>query len=107
MSSTETLLVGSDGWEPANSLPAAVEGLRGVTIGDDIFLTGGKADNGTRSYVLRYIVARKEWEIVGNMAKPRSAHAATMPSVLVQRSGSIVITQGYRKSGSESSVYTN
>ena len=60
MSSTETLLVGSDGWEPANSLPAAVEGLRGVTIGDDIFLTGGKADNGTRSYVLRYIVARNK-----------------------------------------------
>ena len=77
MSSTETLLVGSASWEMASSLPAAVEGLRGVTIGDDIFLTGGMADNGTRSDVLRYIVARNEWEIVGNMAKPRSAHAAT------------------------------
>ena len=38
--STETLTIGDSSWQTAGSLPYAVFGIRGVSIGNKVFFTG-------------------------------------------------------------------
>ena len=40
LSSTETLVDGAEAWTFAGELPVAMLGLRGVSLNNDIFMTG-------------------------------------------------------------------
>ena len=50
LSSTETLVDGSDAWTEKGHLPVAVSGLRGVSLNNNIIITGNIRDN-TNFYV--------------------------------------------------------
>ena len=40
LSSTETLVDGAEAWTFAGELPVAMDGLRGVSLNNNIFMTG-------------------------------------------------------------------
>ena len=40
LSSTETLVEGSEAWTEVGELPVAIIGLRGVSLNNNIFMTG-------------------------------------------------------------------
>ena len=100
LSSTELLVEDSDAWTMSTPLPRAVDGLRGATLGNIVYLTGGSyyccimysviiicitggydKNGNDRSEILAWSEERKEWEEVGKMKVGRYGHAITTISV--------------------------
>ena len=77
ISSTEALHIGSASWTLLTNLPIAVQGLQGVSWGNNTFVTGGKETMGTRSDILKYDHQENRWILMGLMKKAISAHAVT------------------------------
>ena len=79
--STEMFQFNADrDWNYVSSLPGPVTGLRGVTIDNRIFMTGGYNNNAggvSRRDVLRYDVGQDQWVHVGDMRTPRAEHAVS------------------------------
>ena len=95
LSSTETLVDGSDAWTEKGHLPVAVYGLRGVSLNNNIFVTGnihdddnllicqyivgGKEDNfNQNSNVLKFISDDGSWSQVGQLKLGRAEHGASV-----------------------------
>jgi len=90
LASTEIMVEGSS-WQAVGSLPKACEGLRGISVNNQIFMTGGMgtehfADDSADSQILKYNVAEKKWVEVGRMHISRFYHAlAVLPKAKVEQ----------------------
>ena len=80
LSSTEVYKEGR-AWREAGELPGARQALRGVSLGDRLFMTGGKdpSDSDLTS-VLVWQPDTESWLPAGNMAEGRRHHAVTAVS---------------------------
>lgn len=77
LSSTELLARDATSWEKASPLPRALHGLRGVTAGGLLYMTGGyDADDSRAPEVLAWHPAH-QWVEVGMMKMARYYHAVT------------------------------
>jgi hypothetical protein len=95
LSSTELMVEGSDAWTMSTPLPRAARGVRGATLGNIVYMTGGSHYNciiysvvifyiavgSRRAEILAWFEERKEWEEVGEMKVGRYYHAITTISV--------------------------
>ena len=100
LSSTELMLEDSDVWSITSPLPRAVYGVRGVTLGNTLYMSGGSyyycimysgiiicitggedEDAKNRDEILAWSDERKEWEEVGKMKEGRDFHAITTNDV--------------------------
>jgi len=79
LDSTESLLIGDSSWQTEGSLPNAVHGIKGVSISNKIFLTGGYYRSlGYSDSVLEFNQETRDWKLVGHLSKPRGFHAASV-----------------------------
>jgi len=82
--STETFIIGTASWQTAGSLPNNVRHLKGVSISNKIFLTGGysySSSDGREEYidsVLEFNQDTRDWKLVGHLSEPRSYHGASV-----------------------------
>jgi len=88
-SSTEILRMDSSSntWTTVGDLPLPLQGLRGATLGNVVYMTGGAervrrtyapAELNFRSLILRYDMKSRTWETVANMTSTRWGHAVTV-----------------------------
>ena len=94
LSSTEVRNVDSPVWTMTTPLPRAVNAVRGVTVGGNLFMTGkscalfpwltifcvtGGQEEGynNRGEIHVWVDEEQEWEGVGKMKMARSVHAVT------------------------------
>jgi len=77
--STEIMSSSLARWVYVGNLPTAMYGLKGISISNQIFITGGS--NGTDiADILKYNPATDQWEKTGNMNTARHNHAvAALP----------------------------
>jgi len=78
LASTESLLIGDASWQIAGSLPNAVNGIRGVSISNKIFLTGGYSWGVYFDSVLEFNEETRDWKLVGHLSEPRGNHGASV-----------------------------
>jgi len=76
LSSTELLTSSTSSWSMANNLPRSMAGIRGVTLGGVLYMTGGRYDNKHNVDVI-YQWTGDDWEKVGKMKMARSFHAVS------------------------------
>ena len=79
LSSTEVLTMESPSWSLATPLPRALAGVRGVTVGGRLYMTGG-VDGGSfwhRGEVTVWLDEEEDWEEAGMMKDARTYHAAS------------------------------
>jgi len=70
LNSAEKLTSTSSAWVMVNNLPRKMTGLRGVTLGGVLYMTGGDTDK-------IYQWTGQDWEEVGKMKKARVNHAVS------------------------------
>lgn len=82
LSSTEILRMDSayNEWTEAGNgnLPHKLQGLRGATLGNVVYMTGGLDNGDVQSLILSYDMNSKSWMNVANMTTPRYKHAVTV-----------------------------
>ena len=84
---------GAGAWETAGQFPKAISGLRGVSLNNNIFMTGNiivnqfishKHSNNTGGYsdsILRFNSVDGSWEEVGKLQQMRHDHGASLVNV--------------------------
>ena len=87
---TTEILKGQRGWKKTRNLPSGRHGLRGATLDNRFFVSGGCAGkcNGSRKTrngdctffddLLEYNSDTGKWKVVGSLQKPRGFHAMTV-----------------------------
>ena len=87
---TTEILKGQRGWKKTRNLPSGRHGLRGATVDNRFFVSGGCAGKCNRSRKIRngdctffddlleYNSETGKWKAVGNLQKPRGFHAMTV-----------------------------
>jgi len=76
LSSTELLSSTSSSWTMATNLPRRMIGVRGVTLGGELYMTGGRDTNGDyRDEILQW--SGSAWVEVGKMKMARANHAVS------------------------------
>jgi len=76
--SVEVLTADSPTWTHTTHLPSAVYGLRGVTVANILYMTGGEVnDDHAKNKILAWLEKEQEWEHTGNMVEGRYYHAVT------------------------------
>jgi len=76
LSSTEVLTRTSSAWVMVNNLPRKMRGVRGVTLGNTLYMTGGKDDGDNyRAEIFKW--TGQHWVEVGKMKKARAYHAVS------------------------------
>jgi hypothetical protein len=87
LDSTETLDLSTQGAQwilRAGRLPSGRDGLRGATLGNTFYVSGGNDGSSTLDTVLGWTEANDEWTQAGTMATARYFHAvAAVPSTAV------------------------
>ena len=74
LSSTEIQVTRSSAWQQVAQYPLSVEGLRGATLNNIIYMTGGGiGSSGDSNDVYKY--ERGKWTLAGKMNEPRENHA--------------------------------
>jgi len=71
---------GSKGqWSFVGNLPGGRTYMRGITINNDVFMSGGIVEDGTYSKdVLKYDQKTKIWETIGSMSVEGFAHSLSL-----------------------------
>ena len=83
MSSTEVLTSGAKSWRVVGDLPIPLNKLSGVSLHNQIIMTGGNGGNvgnDDKSIVVSFNITSEQWEHVGNLAEKRQSHAASVVS---------------------------
>jgi len=78
--STELLEATATSWTFAGNLPTARRDLVGISLNNQIFMTGGNADAGSLADILEFDKGTKEWSGVAEMSGARTHHAVTVIS---------------------------
>ena len=100
ISSTELMLEDSDVWSITSPLPRAVYGVKGVTLGNTLYMSGRSyyycimytgiiicitggydEDDNERDEILAWSDEKKEWDEVGKMKEGRALHAISTINV--------------------------
>ena len=72
-------------WKEAGLLPAASSGLKGVSIGQDFFVTGGDLDGSSGSWwkdeILSWDPITESWTVAGQLLFERSNHGVAEVSL--------------------------
>lgn len=80
-SSTEVLTSESTAWTLTTPLPSARMALRGVSVDNRVYMTGGENRiNGEENYmddILEWLDEEQEWVLIGKMKMSRSEHGAS------------------------------
>jgi len=76
LSSTERMTIGSAAWTTVNALPRTLYDMASLTVGNLVYLTGGRDNYVSRSEVL--VLDGEDWREVGQLKIARNEHAATM-----------------------------
>jgi len=77
LKTTEIMSPGGD-WKYVDELSSPRYGLQGITVDNNLFMTGGQSDY--RTYladILKFDIAKEEWVKIGEMSKARTNHALT------------------------------
>jgi len=78
LSSTEVLNMDSESWILTTPLPRDLESLRGTTVGQKIYMTGGNFNyDYCMDDILVWLAEEQKWEEIGKMKKIRCNHAVT------------------------------
>merc|ERR1712079_201951 len=108
LSSTEVLRAGSSRWRTGGALPSARRRLRGVTILNQFYVTGGYDGSvNTLSDVLRYNPESEEWTSTGHLATPRYYHAVSTVDIASVAAFCSPEESGTRMSPNNSVNYNN
>jgi len=76
--STELLIGDSPAWALTTPLPRALTGLKGLTLGGRVYMTGGSdVENDIRDEVFVWLDEEQVWEEAGKMKTAKSIHAVT------------------------------
>jgi len=75
LTSTEVLTRTSSAWESVNNLPRKIAGVRGVTLGNTLYMTGGDDGDNNRAEIFKW--TGHQWVEVGKMKKARAYHAVS------------------------------
>jgi len=81
LESTEIYAVGDETWitlPGSGNLPSPRSGLKGASLNNRIFMTGGVYMGADRDSVLEFNIESKEWEMVSFMKMPRSFHGTSI-----------------------------
>ena len=78
-SSTETFDIGSSTWTIVAHLPLAARDLRAASLGNSVFITGGKRGENDPpiAEILWFDSDANTWENISMMQEARSAHAVS------------------------------
>ena len=71
-------------WKEAGLLPAARTGLKGVSIGQDFFVTGGVTSNSLswwKDEILSWDPITESWTVAGHLLFERSCHGVAEVSL--------------------------
>ena len=68
-------------WKEAGLLPAARSGLKGVSIGQDFFVTGGKSLSWWKDEILSWDPITESWTVAGQLLFERSNHGVAEVSL--------------------------
>ena len=71
-------------WKEAGLLPAAWSGLKGVSLGQDFFVTGGETSNSLSWYkdeILSWDPITESWKVAGHLLFERSNHGVAEVSL--------------------------
>ena len=71
-------------WKEAGLLPAAMSGLKGVSIGQDFFVTGGETSNSGswwKDEILSWDPITESWTVAGQLLFERSNHGVAEVSL--------------------------
>jgi hypothetical protein len=74
--STEMLKSTSSAWVTVNNLPRKMYGIRGVTLGNILYMTGGYDGDNIRDEILKW--TGQDWEEVGKMKEARRFHEVSI-----------------------------
>ena len=77
LSSTELLVGGAPAWIVSTPLPRQLYGMRGLTLGNTLYLTAGWDGTNYRQEVLAWEEGEQEWVEVGKTQRGRKFHAVT------------------------------
>ena len=81
LSSTEVLPYSSgqpESWRFAGQLPSPREGLRGVTLGQALYVTGGlDSDYSDYDSILSWCGTSETWAMAGHLTQARDYHGLT------------------------------
>jgi len=77
LSSTEVLVDGAASWAFAGELPKAMSDLKGVSLNNEILMTGGIGE-GEQDYILQFNVDDGSWTQVGQLQASRARHGASV-----------------------------
>merc|ERR1711970_1493771 len=78
LSSTEMLVHGSAAWTPGTPLPQARQGIKGVTVDNRLYMTGGMNEDGELTdEILEWRDYEEEWGLGVWMEFPKAGHAAS------------------------------
>jgi len=81
VSSTEVMEATATSWSFAGDLPTARRDLVGISLNNQIFMTGGNADAGFLAEILEFDKESREWRILtAEMGVARTNHAVTVIS---------------------------
>jgi len=75
LSSTEILIKGQSSWALAGSLPSSRAGLKGISLGNNVFMTGGSEGGGISNEILMLNKESMIWTKTGYMQEERYHHA--------------------------------
>jgi len=78
LKTTEIMSPGGD-WKYVGELSSPRRGLQGITVDNNLFMTGGFDDETRTTFadILRFDIAKEEWVKIGEMSKARRWHALT------------------------------
>merc|ERR1719342_1587185 len=76
--STEVMSSLGSSWTYVGNLPNAAYGLSGISVNNQIFITGGYGDGGYLSAILKFNPASNEWEKTGELSIARCYQAVAV-----------------------------
>jgi len=78
LKTTEIMSPGGD-WKYVGELSNPRIGLQGINVDNNLFMTGGFADETGTTFadILKFDIAKEEWVKIGEMSKARTNHALT------------------------------
>jgi len=82
LSSTETLVEGGQAWNLQQPMPTVRAYLRGISLPNTVFMTGGSGRGTDGNDVLAYVPETSDWNKVGSMKKRRTNHAASLVTMV-------------------------
>merc|ERR1712098_303072 len=78
-STTEVMSATGSSWSYVGSLPRATRYLKGITLNNQMFITGGKRDYKTRTdEIMKFNPTTSQWEKTGELIIARSSHAMSV-----------------------------